>query len=107
PLTATQRRPSSEPSLAVNEPIPSPASTTVSTQSRSGHRFLGAIGRYPTFRQLWLGAISGSVGQWMQQIALGWLALIVTNSPSFVGIVTFAAGIPFLIVGPPAGNFID
>jgi predicted MFS family arabinose efflux permease len=51
--------------------------------------------------------MAGAVGQWMQQIALGWLALVTTNSPSFVGIVTFAAGVPFIIVGPPAGNLID
>ncbi len=107
PVTATRSRTSPDPSLASNSPVPPQPASVLPSQPRRGPRFLGAIGKYPTFRQLWLGTISGSVGQWMQQIALGWLALIVTNSPSFVGIVAFAAGIPFLIVGPPAGNTID
>ncbi|MDQ3411376.1 MAG: MFS transporter [Chloroflexota bacterium] len=81
----------------------------LSAPSRLGRtaRFLGAIAKYPTFRQLWFGTMAASVGQWMQQIALGWLALELTNSPSFVGFVAFAAGIPFIVIGPPAGNLID
>lgn len=106
-MTATQRQSASEPSLKRSKTATAPSEPAPHPQPRRATRFLGAVGKYPTFRQLWLGAMAGSVGQWMQQIALGWLALIVTNSPSFVGIVTFAAGIPFLIVGPPAGNFID
>ena len=43
----------------------------------------------------------------MQQVALGWLAIELTNSPGFVGIVTFAAGIPFVIVAPLGGVLID
>ena len=57
-------------------------------------RFLGAVARHAVFRSLWLGALASSVGQWMQQVALGWLAIVMTNSPGFVGIVTFSAGLP-------------
>lgn len=106
-MTATQRPPSVKPTIASQSSLTAQPIDTAPARVRPGARYLGAIGKYPTFRQLWLGTLSGSVGQWMQQIALGWLALIVTNSPSFVGIVAFAAGIPFLVVGPPAGNFID
>jgi predicted MFS family arabinose efflux permease len=70
-------------------------------------RFLGAVGRHPVFRSLWLGALASSVGQWMQQVALGWLAIIMTDSPGFVGIVTFSAGLPFLAVAPFGGALID
>jgi predicted MFS family arabinose efflux permease len=70
-------------------------------------RFLGAVGRHPVFRRLWFGALASSVGQWMQQVALGWLAIIMTNSPGFVGIVTFSAGVPFLVVAPFGGALID
>ena len=70
-------------------------------------RLAGALGRYPTFRRLWLGAMAASVGQWMQQVALGWLALVLTDSPSFVGIVTFTAGLPFLVVAPLGGALVD
>jgi predicted MFS family arabinose efflux permease len=70
-------------------------------------RFLGAVGRHPIFRRLWFGALAASVGQWMQQVALGWLAIVMTNSPGFVGIVTFSAGLPFLVVAPFGGALID
>ena len=70
-------------------------------------RFLGAVARHSVFRSLWLGALASSVGQWMQQVALGWLAIVMTNSPGFVGMVTFAAGLPFLVVAPFGGALID
>jgi len=70
-------------------------------------RFLGAVARHSVFRRLWLGALASSVGQWMQQVALGWLAIVMTNSPGFVGIVTFSAGLPFLVVAPFGGALID
>lgn len=43
----------------------------------------------------------------MQSVALGWLAIVLTDSPAFVGIVTFAAGIPFVVVAPLGGALID
>jgi MFS family permease len=70
-------------------------------------RFLGAVMQHSVFRRLWLGALASSVGQWMQQVALGWLAIVMTNSPGFVGIVTFSAGLPFLVVAPFGGALID
>jgi MFS family permease len=51
--------------------------------------------------------MAASMGQWMQSVALGWLALTMTNSPGFVGIVSFAAGLPFLVVGPLGGTLVD
>ncbi len=78
-----------------------------SGESASGSRFWGAISRYPIFRLLWFAMLASSVGQWMQQIALGWLAIEMTNSPGFVGIVTFAAGIPFIVIAPLGGSLID
>ena len=70
-------------------------------------RVFGAVARHSVFRRLWLGALASSVGQWMQQVALGWLAIVMTNSPGFVGIVTFSAGLPFLVVAPFGGALID
>ncbi|MCC6703332.1 MAG: MFS transporter [Thermomicrobiales bacterium] len=66
-----------------------------------------AFKRYPAFRQLWFGSVTANVAQWMQGIALGWIALDLSDSAFFVGLVSFAAGIPFLIVGVPAGVLID
>ena len=75
--------------------------------SRSKSRFFGALAKHDVFRRLWLASVASSIGQWMQSVALGWLAIEMTNSPAFVGIVTFAAGIPFVIVAPLGGSLID
>jgi predicted MFS family arabinose efflux permease len=66
-----------------------------------------AVADHAVFRRLWLGALAASVGQWMQQVALGWLAIVMTDSPAFVGIVTFSGGLPFLVVAPLGGSLID
>jgi MFS family permease len=90
--------------LAVRHRAVSPAAAATTA---GGARFFGAVAHYPIFRRFWLGALAASVGQWMQQVALGWLAIIMTNSPGFVGIVTFSAGLPFLVVAPFGGSLID
>ena len=72
-----------------------------------GARLAGSLARYPNFRRLWLGVIAASLGQWMQAVALGWLALTLTNSPGFVGLVGLMAGLPFLVISLPGGVLID
>jgi MFS family permease len=61
----------------------------------------------PAFRRLWMSTVSTSLGQWMQSTAIGWLALDLSNRSSFVGLVAFAAGIPFLLVSIPGGLLLD
>lgn len=80
-----------------------PAAATAAPRGR----FFSAVASYPVFRRFWFGALAASVGQWMQQVALGWLAIVMTESPGFVGIVTFCAGLPFLVVAPFGGSLID
>lgn len=99
-----------QPSPTVDQPGPSggvPIQASIAQRERRDERFFGALRRYPTFRRLWLGVLCASCGQWMQQISLGWLALIMTDSPSFVGWVTFTSGMPFLVVAPLGGALID
>jgi len=83
------------------------AEETAASAGGTLDRFFGALARYPTFRRLWFGALGASIGQWMQQVSLGWLALTLTDAPAFVGWVTFAAGLPFLVVAPVGGVLID
>lgn len=59
------------------------------------------------FRQLWLAMMASSVSQWTAQVTYGWLALILTDSARFVGIVSFMSGLPFLVIALPAGVYID
>ncbi|MEZ4521172.1 MAG: MFS transporter [Thermomicrobiales bacterium] len=59
------------------------------------------------YRLLWTGTVVTQVGQWMQQVAIGWLVLELTDSASFLGIVGFARGVPMLILALPAGVMAD
>lgn len=63
--------------------------------------------RFPDFRSLWLGTICTQAGQWILNIALGWLMLVLTDSPFWVGLVGFFGGIPMLLVAVPAGVILD
>ena len=62
---------------------------------------------YPDFRTLMLGTLASSSAFWMYQVAVGWLALQMTDSPAFVGMAGFAGGIPMLLISLPAGVLID
>jgi MFS family permease len=62
---------------------------------------------YPAFRTLFLSTLGTNSGFWMWNIAIGWLALLLTDSPFFVGLVGFAGGIPTLLFGPFGGVLID
>jgi MFS family permease len=68
---------------------------------------LHSVRRYPPLRFLLLGSMSTTSAFWMYQVAVGWLALELTDSPLFVGLAGFASGIPFLICSIPAGVIID
>lgn len=52
--------------------------------------------RNPNFRLFWGGNFLSNVGTWMQNVAQGWLVLVLTNSPFWLGVVGFAGSIPFL-----------
>jgi MFS family permease len=68
---------------------------------------LGALRKYRDFRLLWLSTLFVGTAQFMQQVAMGWIALELTDSPLFVGTVAFAAGLAFILVAVPAGSLID
>ena len=62
---------------------------------------------YPAIRWLWAGTLCTNTAFWMYQVALGWLALVMTDSPLWVGLAGFAGGIPILILALPAGVIVD
>jgi MFS family permease len=82
------------------------ASTTGSTPAPGGGIF-DVLRLNPAFRRLWAATVSTSLGQWMQSTAIGWLALELSDKSSFVGLVAFAAGIPFLFISIPGGILLD
>ncbi len=66
-----------------------------------------AVVHYRQFRYIWTAGVITQLGQWFQSVAIGWLALTLTNSPSFVGQVGFASGVPILLLSFPAGAVLD
>jgi MFS family permease len=66
----------------------------------------GAL-RHRNFRLFFFGQGTSLVGTWMQNIAQGWLVLVLTNSPFYVGLVSALSSLPILLVSLPAGVFVD
>jgi MFS family permease len=61
----------------------------------------------PNFRLFWIGQTLSLVGTWMQSMAQGWLALELSNSASFVGLVACAGSLPILLLSLHAGVLVD
>lgn len=62
------------------------------------------------FRYLWAGNFLSNIGTWMQNIALGWLVLQLTNSAFWLGIVSFASAVPmvvFTLIGGVIADHVD
>ena len=59
------------------------------------------------YRYLFVGTMLTMTGNFMQQVAQGWLIYDLTDSPTWLGIVSFARGIPMLFLALPAGVVVD
>jgi MFS family permease len=59
------------------------------------------------YRLLFQGNAVTSIGFWMQQVALGWLVLDLTDSPFYLGLASFARSFPMLVVSPFGGVLAD
>ena len=59
------------------------------------------------YRYLFLGTALTMAGYFMQQVAQGWLIYDLTASPTWLGIVAFAGGIPMLVLALPGGVLVD
>lgn len=63
--------------------------------------------RHRNFRFYFCGQAVSVLGSWIQQVALSWLIYRLTGSVALLGVTSFAALLPMLIVGPLAGAWID
>jgi MFS family permease len=59
------------------------------------------------YRLLFQGNAVTSIGYWMQQVALGWLVLDLSDSPLYLGLATFARNFPMLVISPFGGVIAD
>jgi MFS family permease len=89
-----------------NPSVVTPLSAVEAPPSNAG-RMMHSLRVYPAFQLLLLGTLATNSAFWMYQVAVGWLALQMMDSPLFVGLTGFAGGIPILIFSLPAGMIID
>ena len=59
------------------------------------------------YRYLFVGTALTMTGYFMQQVAQGWLIYDLTDSPTWLGVISFASGIPMLLLALPAGVVVD
>ncbi|HEY1832398.1 MAG TPA: MFS transporter [Acidimicrobiales bacterium] len=87
-------------------PVPvAVAATTTATASRDRSTFRALHSR--PFRLYFGGQVVSASGTFLQQTAIGWLVLELTRSPSDLGLVLAAGGIPSLLLGPWGGAIAD
>lgn len=63
--------------------------------------------QHRNYRLYFFGQLVSLVGTWMQMVAQGWLVYQLTNSPLYLGLVSFAASIPVWALSLGAGVVID
>jgi len=63
--------------------------------------------RYRDFALFWTGNFLSNIGTWMQNLALGWLILMITNSPFLLGLNGFLGSAPSLVFSLPGGAIAD
>jgi predicted MFS family arabinose efflux permease len=83
-------------------PVPGSKAPT-SVKGGSSFRAL----RSPSFRLYFGGQVVSASGTFLQQTAIGWLVLELTRSPSDLGLVIAAGGVPSLLFGPWGGAVAD
>jgi MFS family permease len=76
---------------------------------RLNERFLATFDALTVrdYRLLFQGNAVTSIGFWMQQVALGWLVLDLTDSAFYLGLASFARSFPMLVVSPFGGVLAD
>ncbi|MCH8207326.1 MAG: MFS transporter, partial [Chloroflexi bacterium] len=71
-----------------------------------GSQYLMALA-YPDFRTLWSASFFAGAAAWALIVARGWLVYELSDSSLWVGLVTFAAMFPRVVVTPFSGYLAD
>jgi predicted MFS family arabinose efflux permease len=63
--------------------------------------------RHRNYRLFFAGQLTSLIGTWMQNVAQAWLVFQITNSPFYLGVVSFAGAVPVLFLSLWAGLIVD
>ena len=81
-------------------------SSLVRPRSLTSIRHLAAL-RHRDYRTMWTANMFSGGAMWTLIVAVSWLVLSESESSGWVGIITFASMIPFLLVSPIGGLMAD
>lgn len=88
--------------------VPASNSEAATAHGPSGFaRMFGALQESPFYRTYWVGNQASLLVIQMQAVAMGYLAFTLTNSATILGLVTFAQGLPMLLLSPFGGVVAD
>ena len=62
---------------------------------------------YLPYRKYWFGSFAAVFGERFRFIASGWLVVVLTNSPAWLGIIALCQALPTIILSIPAGAIAD
>src|SRR5256886_16028446 len=71
-----------------------------------GSKPLGLLRAGP-FRRYIIGSLISDSGTWMQMMAQGWVMSTLTNRAILLGLISFAAGLPTILLTPFGGSAAD
>src|SRR5438445_5159436 len=71
-----------------------------------GSKTLGLLRGGP-FRRYIIGSLISDSGTWMQMMAQGWVMSTLTNRAILLGLISFAAGLPTILLTPFGGSAAD
>lgn len=83
---------------------------TVEAEERRGAGAIFSSLKHRDFRLFWAGAFLSNAGTWMQTVAQSWLVLSLTDSAFWLGVDSFVATVPGLVltlVGGVVADLVD
>lgn len=93
--------------MAANSPLRlDVAGAEASTELRGLAAMFRSL-RRRDYALFWVGNFLSNIGTWMQNLALGWLILVMTNSPFLLGLNGFLSTAPSLFFSLPGGALAD
>lgn len=87
--------------------MPDPAAEAVHHEGENPLTRVFRAFTYRDFRLLWFGAFTSSSGTWLQETAMAWLLLQLTNDPFYLGLNGFLSTAPILLFTLVGGVLAD
>src|SRR5262245_59891385 len=85
--------------MLASQPVAPPPAPSPRASLRDPALRVAAALTYRDFRVLWLGALTSSIGTWMQKVAQNWLVLTLAGASSalYLGLDSFLGELPLLV----------